>query len=126
MTETSNTSPASDQTVGYVRLFTDGDGTLRFEDLALSVVPTNFAPRAPPLDVSSPWPATAVMVVRAAAGLTDPAHPAPARQLMVIISGSLEVTAGDETRQFAAGDLISSRTPTDQGTPPLCSRTPSS
>ena len=90
----------------YTRLYDDADGTARFEDLEMSFTAADFAPPAPPLDVSPPMPAQAVLFLRADAGWHDPAHPAPARQLMVLVAGALEVTAGGETRRFDVGSVI--------------------
>lgn len=90
----------------YTRLYTDGDGVARFEDLDLDFNAADFAPPAPPVHVSAPMAAGAVLVLRADAGWTDPAHPAPARQLMVLAAGAAEITAGGETRRFDAGAIV--------------------
>ena len=90
----------------YTRLYTDGDGVARFEDLEMAFSAADFAPPAPPLDVSAPMPAQAVLFLRGDAGWHDPAHPAPARQLMMVLSGAFEVTAGDETRRFEVGSVV--------------------
>jgi quercetin dioxygenase-like cupin family protein len=90
----------------YTRIYSDANGVSRFEDLELGFAAAEFAPPAPPVDVSDPMPASAVLVLRFAAGWTDPAHPAPARQLMVISAGAGEVTAGGETRRFETGAVL--------------------
>ena len=90
----------------FVRLYSDEHGTARFEDLQFSFAPRDFAPPAPPADVSETVPATAFMMLRLPAGWTDAAHPAPARQFMMVMSGSTEVTAGGETRRFDTGDVL--------------------
>ena len=90
----------------YIRLYTDEDGRSRFENLDLAFAPQEFAPPAPPLDVSEPVEASAFMMLRAPAGWTDPMHPSPARQFMFVIAGSWEVSAGDETRLFSAGEVL--------------------
>ena len=78
-------------TVRYMRLYSDADGVSRFEDLEVEFAPRTFVPPAPPFDVSEPIGA---------------AHPAPARQLMLFMAGSFEVTAGEETRRIGAGDIV--------------------
>ena len=93
-------------TVKYVRLYTDENGHSRFEDLDLQFAARDFAPPAPPLDVSDPIDASAVMMLRAPAGWADSAHPSPARQMMVVLAGSWEVSAGGETRTFSVGDVV--------------------
>ena len=90
----------------YVRLFTDDDGRARFEDSIFGFVLQNFAPPAPPVEVSDPVDASAFMVIRLSAGWTDAAHPAPARQFMIVLAGSAEVVASGEARVLSVGDAI--------------------
>jgi hypothetical protein len=90
----------------YTRLYCDQDGVSRFEDLDLAFSSADFSPPAPPVDVSEPIAATAFLMVRAPAGWSDPAHPAPARQFMMPVSGSFQVTAAGETRRFDAGEVL--------------------
>jgi hypothetical protein len=90
----------------YVRLYTGDEGQARFEDLEFGLAPTEFSPPAPPVNVSEPIGASAFMVLRCPAGWTDAEHPAPARQFMIVLEGSLEISAGDETRRFSPGDVI--------------------
>jgi hypothetical protein len=87
-------------------LYTDENGQSRFEDLDFTFAQQEFAPPAPPLDVSKPLGASAVMMLRAPAGWTDPMHPTPARQLMFLLAGAWELTAGGETRSFSPGDVL--------------------
>jgi quercetin dioxygenase-like cupin family protein len=101
--------------VKYVRLYTDNDGQSRFEDLDFTFAQQEFAPPAPPLDVSEPLEASAVMMLRAPAGWTDPMHPTPARQFMFILAGKWEVTAGGETRTLSAGDVVLGEDTTGSG-----------
>jgi hypothetical protein len=90
----------------YVRLYTGEDGQARFEDLEFTLAAQEFAPPAPPVNLSEPVGASAFMVLRSPAGWTDTAHPAPARQFMIMLEGSLEVSASGETRLFSPGDVI--------------------
>ena len=92
--------------VKYVRVYADDDGHARFEDLAFALAPRDFAPPAPPLNVSEPVDASAFMMLQSPAGWTDAAHPAPARQFMIVLAGSLDVTAGGETRRLSRGDVL--------------------
>ena len=87
------------------RLFSDIDGISRFEDLDPTFTPRDFAPPAPPIDATEPVGAREFLLIRFAAGWSDLAHPAPARQIMLILSGLIEVTAGGETRRFTGGDV---------------------
>lgn len=90
----------------YTRLYTDAQGVSRFEDLDMEFTTADFAPPAPPVAVSTPMSATAVLVLRGDKGWTDPEHPAPARQLMVLAKGAMEVAAGGEVRRFEAGTIV--------------------
>jgi len=50
--------------------------------------------------------ARAANFVRMPKGWRDAGHPAPARLLFFLVSGTVEVTAGGETRRFTAGDVV--------------------
>jgi hypothetical protein len=89
----------------YVRVYTGADNLTEFEDLDYELVPTVFAPPAPPVAVTSPMAASGVLFLHAPAGWSDAAHPAPARQLVMVLSGEFEGTAGGRTRKFTTGDV---------------------
>src|ERR1700681_1317636 len=89
----------------FIRVHND-DGQTRFEDRDTSFTSAEFAPPAPPLDVSSAVPVREMMFIRFRAGWTDPAHPAPARQWMFVLSGRGETTAGGETRSWGPGEVF--------------------
>jgi hypothetical protein len=92
--------------VRYVRIYTD-DGVSRFEDVVMPLATTpGPPPAAPPLDLSALLPAEAIAFGRMPKGWRDVGHPSPGRLLFVLLSGTLEVTAGAETRRFAAGDVF--------------------
>ena len=90
----------------FTRIYDTEDGTTRFGDGDITFASSEFAPPAPALDVSPALPAREMMFIHFPAGWTDPAHPAPARQWMFILSGRGETTAGGETRPWAAGDVF--------------------
>ena len=90
----------------YVRVYNDHDGQTRFEDGEASFARAEFAPPAPPLDVSTAVPVREMMFIRFPAGWTDPEHPAPARQWMFVLSGRGESTASGETRPWGAGAVF--------------------
>jgi quercetin dioxygenase-like cupin family protein len=92
--------------VEYVHLFNSDDGRARFEDLAFEFAPSNFAPLAPPVDVSDSVLASAFMMLRIPAGWTDSAHPAPARQFAIMVAGKVQITASGETRTLTTGDVL--------------------
>jgi quercetin dioxygenase-like cupin family protein len=90
----------------FTRIYSAEDGTAHFGDEAVTFTSSAFAPPAPPLDVSSAVPAREMLYIHFPAGWTDPAHPAPARQWMFILSGRGETIAGGETRSWTAGDVF--------------------
>ena len=90
----------------YLRLFNDADGSTRFEDVELQFMDQAFAPPAPPLGVSHPVEASSFLMLHMPQGWEDPAHPAPARQFMVLLSGEVELTAGHEVRHLTAGAVV--------------------
>ena len=102
----------------YTRIYNADDGRTRFEAVEVSFVRAEFVPPAPPLDVSAATPARETLFIRFSAGWTDPAHPAPARQWMFILSGRGETTAGDETRSWGPGIvfLLEDTAPPGHGT----------
>jgi quercetin dioxygenase-like cupin family protein len=86
------------------RVYADEHGLARFQDIEIS-----FAPDDPPPDVmsvSEPWQASAVLFGRGPAGGSHPEQPEHQRQLIVGISGTVEITASGETRTFRPGDVL--------------------
>lgn len=77
------------------RVFTDPNGISRFEDLDLSTHP----------DLREPRPATGVYLREFPAGTVLALHPAPRRQLVVIVTGTFELDVGHESRRFGPGDV---------------------
>jgi len=101
----------------YIRIYNDGDET-RFEDRAVSFEQAVFAPPAPLLDVSAAVPVREMLVIRFAAGWSDPLHPSPARQWMFVLSGRGVTTAGEESRAWGPGSvfLLEDTAPPGHGT----------
>jgi len=91
----------------YVRVFSDAEGESHFEDAELPFTLVDFAPPAPPVSVSEAMAANAVAVISSAAGWHGDWHPAPRRQLMIVLAGELEVRVSDgEVRRFGTGDVL--------------------
>jgi hypothetical protein len=90
--------------VPVTRLFADQDGHARFEDVEIPLAPDDPPPDA--MSISQPWQASAVLFGRGPAGGSHAEQPEQRRQLVVGISGRVEVTAGGETRAFGPGDLL--------------------
>ena len=90
--------------VPITRLYADDDGHARFEDIEIPLVPDDPPPDA--MSVSQPWPAAAVLLGHGPAGGSHPKQPEHRRQLVIGISGRVEVTATGETRTFGPGDIL--------------------
>jgi hypothetical protein len=90
----------------YTRLYCDSAGRSRLEDVDVTFSPADFAPPAPPVDVATAVPASAHSFIHLNEGWSDAAHPAPARQFMVLLSGAVEVEASGESRRLVAGDVV--------------------
>ena len=88
----------------YVRLYADAAGESHFEDRAATLATVDFAPPAPPLDVSTPEAASRVLFLSAPVGWAGEWHPVPRRQWMLYLAGEIEVEASDgEARRFGPG-----------------------
>ena len=90
----------------YTHLYVDKNGASQFGEGTFELNPVDFAPPAPPIDVSNPWPAERMLPCRLPAGWFGDRHPAPARQFWIQLSGEIEVqVSSGETRRFRAGDV---------------------
>ena len=90
--------------VAITRVYADGHGDALFEDVDVPLLPEDPSPDV--LSVSEPWPASAVLFGRGPAGGSHPEQPEHRRQLIVVVSGTVEVTATGETRTFRPGDVL--------------------
>jgi len=91
----------------YARIYCDAEGTSHFEDLDIEVLPTDYAPPAPPLDASEPIPVSNAVLASFRAGWFGAWHPTPRRQLYFNLSGRLEVGVSDgEVRILEPGDIV--------------------
>jgi hypothetical protein len=106
--------------VKYTRIYEDAAGCSRFGEVEVAFGRVEFAPPAPPLDVSADMAAKGVGFVRFPPGWEGDWHPAPRRQLMVFVAGTIEAETGDgETRRFGVGDIVLVEDTTGRG---HCSR----
>lgn len=91
----------------FVRIVATPDGGSRFVDDATALADGDFAPPAPPLGLSPASGAAATRFIGAPAGWDSPPHPAPARQWVVMVTGSVEATTSDgEARTFGPGVAV--------------------
>ncbi|MEJ2703616.1 MAG: hypothetical protein P8Z79_14355 [Sedimentisphaerales bacterium] len=90
----------------YVRLYADDNGESHFEECELVFKAIDFAPPAPPLDISVFGQAEQCSILRAKPGWIGDWHPAPFRQLHFYLSGEVEAQVSDgEKRRIRAGEL---------------------
>ena len=90
----------------YIHVYNDEDGRPCLEDCEAEFTSAQFAPPAPPLDVSAATPVREVLFIRFPAGWTDSAHPAPARQWMFVLSGRGESIVSGEARSWGPGAVF--------------------
>jgi hypothetical protein len=93
--------------VKVTRIWADDDGTSHFEDLDIELSAVDFAPPAPPIDISEPLAAERVILFEFPAGWFGDWHPSPQRQLYFNLGGRLEAEVGDgEVRRVGPGDIV--------------------
>ena len=91
----------------YTQLYSDAQGESHFADVEIDLASTDYAPPAPPLELSAFKPATQYGFMNAPAGWASDWHPSPARNMFFVLTGEWEVTASDgETRRFSAGSAL--------------------
>ena len=90
----------------YVRVYADAAGASHFEDVTLPMQAVDFAPPAPPLDVSAFAPAAAYGFVGSPPGWYGDWHPTPRRQIIFYLTGEVEAETSDgEVRRFGPGSV---------------------
>ena len=91
----------------YTRLYADEHGESHFEDIEIDLTLTEYAPSAPPLELSSIRPAKQFGFMNTPAGWASDWHPSATRNMFFVLTGEWEVTASDgETRRFSAGSVL--------------------
>lgn len=87
-----------------MRIYADTSGESHFSEVEFELMPTEFAPPAPPLYLSSIMPATGFALVRFPTGWIGDWHPAPRRQIFFWLAGEIEGETSDgERRRASAG-----------------------
>jgi len=90
----------------YVRLYADDNGESHFEECELVFKSVDFAPPAPPLDISVFGQVEQCSILRSKPGWKGDWHPAPYRQLHFYLSGEVEAEVSDgEKRRIRAGEF---------------------
>jgi hypothetical protein len=87
------------------RVFSDTEGESHIEIATIDLALVPFAPPAPPVEVSEILDAQ-YGFLRAPAGWFGDWHPAPARQVMCLLQGEVELQVSDgETRRASSGTI---------------------
>ena len=90
----------------YATLYTGFDGKTHFKDDAMPWHPVASA-ATEPAHVTPLQDATHFGFVYGPVGLTRDWHPAPRKQCLMVLTGSMEVEAGDgEKRTFTPGSVL--------------------
>ncbi len=93
------------------RLYTGDDGQSHFEDVPIDLVDQELRGR-----LSEPWPASAVQFREVDGDYALDFHCAPRRQLVVNLTGSVEIEIGSgETRVLGPGTILLAEDTTGQG-----------
>ena len=94
------------KTLKFVRVYADSIGESHFEDLTIDLNEIDFAPPAPPIFTSKLNLSTNYGFASVLPGWESEWHPAPKRQFMIYISGTIEAEVSDgEIRQFGPGSI---------------------
>ena len=93
------------------RIFTGDDGRSHFEDVDVELQDVGAGGH-----ISTPWPASSVMFREVAGSYDLDFHNAPRRQLVVNLTGSVEIEVGDGTvRRLGPGSILLAEDTTGQG-----------
>ena len=94
------------QVLKYVRVYADSTGESHFEDLTINLNEIDFAPPAPPIFTSDLNPSSNYGFASVLPRWESEWHPAPKRQYMIYLSGTIEAQTSDgEIRQFGPGSI---------------------
>ncbi|MBF8186428.1 hypothetical protein ITP53_11855 [Nonomuraea sp. K274] len=83
----------------------DGDGGSRMSTVVLEQHETDLGPGVPPMLSTTPSEVVSIQFIDLLSDITLPAHPAPARQFVVVLRGIVEAeeTAGEKRRLGPGG-----------------------
>jgi len=91
----------------YTRIYADTKGESHFIDVEIELEPIEFAPPAPPVNLSSFTLATQYAFCVFPSGWYGDRHPTPKKQTFLFLSGEMEVLVSDgEERRFGAGSIV--------------------
>ena len=91
----------------YIHMYSDETGESHFEDVDVELEQVDFAPPAPPPNLSAFTPAKRFAFCSFPVGWIGDWHPSPRRQIFFILSGEISAKVSDgEVRTFVTGDVI--------------------
>lgn len=100
----------------HLRLYADETGESHFEEMQVAFDMAIYAPPAPAFGVSDPVDAKRFIMVHFPAGWDSELHPAPRRQLFVMLSGQFQgKTSGGTVMDLGPGDVILMEDTTGKG-----------
>jgi hypothetical protein len=93
--------------LSITRVYSDSEGESHFSVLQVPFELKDYAPPAPPMSVTDLIKTDGFVVISSPGGWSGDWHPAPRRQYMVCLSGTLEVKVTDgEVRRFGPGSVL--------------------
>ncbi|MGD8538512.1 MAG: cupin domain-containing protein [Candidatus Aminicenantes bacterium] len=93
--------------LAYVRIYSDLNGQSHFDKEEITFQLVDYAPPAPPISVSEALVAESVHFISSPSGWFGDWHPAPRRQFVFMLTGTMEVEVSDgEKRKFVPGDVL--------------------
>jgi hypothetical protein len=102
--------------MNYIRIYADPAGESHFEDVEVELSQVNFAPPAPPLNLSSFSPALRYAFCSFPAGWRGDWHREPQRQIFFVLSGEIAGQVSDgEVRHLGAGSVVLGEDTTGKG-----------
>ena len=100
-----------DKAMQVTRVYTGDDGQSHFEEVDIDLVDYGASGQ-----ISDPWPAKAVMFRTVSGSYDLDFHTAPRRQLVVNLTGSVEIEVGDGSKRLLGpGSILLAEDTTGQG-----------
>ena len=93
--------------ITYSIIYADSAGESHFKTGEAELSETDYAPPAPPLNVSTIHPANSYAFVSCPVDWYGDWHPTPKRQFFLYLAGEMEIEVSDgEVRRLRAGDIL--------------------
>jgi hypothetical protein len=91
----------------HLRIYADTSGETHFEERELPFTLFDYAPPAPPFDVTPFAPAAQYGFLRIPAGWCGDWHPVPGRQVQICLAGEIEAQVSDgAVRRVLPGTVV--------------------